>query len=253
MLGPAAVPTSTIPMLRTRILTFSEVTSNPRRFLELIVAGYDRYAAAAVLAIEEIIDVLTDGGKPAEGAPDAAELARAQAAIELYELRLGEGGYEHEGAEKAAGEALEYLARVEAQEAGAWHAGANGAAAARPGNERPKRGKRKASPTQRLAGLCHGRGRQIERRTGRKWDESVLGARDGLRHEQVLEATKGRTDYIGDLDLYELGVLLNRLEGMLHMAKRGAPQGKLSLVPEPVQPAGREQPPQGAPTLPMAA
>ena len=244
--------------LKTRILTLAEQTSNPRRFLELIVAGYDRYAAAAVLAVEEIIDVLLDGGKPAEGTPDAAELARAQAAIELYEWRLGEGGYEHEGAEKAAGEALDYLARVEAQEAGARHAGANGAmpVAGRPGNERPKRGKRKASPTQRLAGLCHGRGRQIERRTGRTWDESVLGARDGLRHEQVFAATKGRTDYIGDLDLFELGVLLHRLEGMLHMAKRGAPQGKLSLVPEPLVPEPSPSSAathEGADTLPMAA
>lgn len=249
-----------MPLLRGHIVDIAESTPDPIRFLQLVAAGYDRYMAGAVMGAEQRLAALI----AAECAVDQSERAgvhaaaeRTQTSLDMMAWRLETYGFDLSPAEKRAWDALDWLERIHRKEGRPVPTAKLGPVSLRAQPDRapialsstpvhqgdghglpntPKTGTRKpnrrrngGNPRQNMAGHCHGLGRQFQSRTGRKWDESEKGARDGYRHEQVLAASKGRTDAVNDLDLQELGRLAYQIEQAIEQAKRGAPQAELSV------------------------
>ena len=159
-----------------------------------------------------------------------------QASLDLLSWRLETFGFEQSPAEKSAWDALAWLERTQGRRAvagpmrpiGPFAVRSDGGRPAPAATRKPRQSER-GTPRQAMAGHCHGLGLQVERRTGRKWDESRPGARDGHCHEQVLKASKSRTDAIEELDLQELGMLSLLIERATEHAKLGAPQAELLL------------------------
>ena len=167
---------------------------NSARLRDLLHAGYSSTAAVAVLGLEACENDLLDAQDDGLTAQQQDQLRDVQITLNAYEWRLIQGAFaavQHEAPAQAAGQAE-----------------APGALRSVPAGEGAR-----SQPASEF--YAHALGREHQRQTAKKWDETAKGARDGVRHRAIRQITGGRTDSIKNLPAQHLRALVAMLEGAL--------------------------------------